>query len=226
MDDSAGGAAGPSRRRARRHAFQPPRACIRSTWDKNGRRKEASAIPNVYIRVTNRLRSIAALKETFHLAPDLLRRGFERFAPRIDDDGPLRIQPFQLQPHGFAYAPPDAVSRHGLTHRARHRKADARAACFRAPQAKGREKGAREAATFIIDFTKIFRPQDTDTFRKTWDGRLPFVADRELFPPRGAPAGEHRSAIFSFHAAAEAVGLGALAIIRLKSAFRHFGSST
>ena len=117
-----------------------------------------------------RLRSIAPLKETLHFAPDLLRGGVQRLAPRVDHDGPLWIQPFQFQSYGFANAPANAVARHGLAHRARHGKADARAACFRFAQAECREKRAGKAATFIIDFTEILRSQQTDTFRKSWDG--------------------------------------------------------
>jgi hypothetical protein len=130
-----------------------------------------------------------------------------------------------LETHGLPHAPPYAITRHGFAHRARYCKADARTARFRVAQAKSREQGTGKAATFIINFTEIFRPQDTDTFRKTWDGRLPFVADGEFLASSGAPAGEHGAAVLGFHPAAEAVRLDALAIIRLKSAFRHFSSS-
>ena len=131
-----------------------------------------------------------------------------------------------METHGLPHPPPYAIACHGLTHRARYCKADARTSRFRASQAKGREQVTGKAATFIINFTEIFRPQDTDTFRKTWDGRLPFVADRELLAPSGAPAGEHGAAILGFHAAAKAVRFGAMAVIRLKSTFRHFSSTT
>jgi hypothetical protein len=131
-----------------------------------------------------------------------------------------------LETHGLSHAPPYAIARHGFAHRARYCKADARTARFRVPKAKSREQGTGKAATFIINFTEIFRPQDTDTFRKTWDGRLPFVADGEFLASGGAPAGEHGTAILGFHAATEAVRLDTLAIVRLKSAFRHFSSST
>lgn len=186
---------------------------------------EALGTSTAYIRRGHPLRSIAAPKETLHLAPDLLGRGFQRFAARIDHDRPLWIQPFQFEAYGFADAPPYAVARHGLANRARHCKADARAAAIRVPQAKRREQGTGEAATFIIDFTEIFRPQDTDTFRKTWDGKLPFVADRELLPAGRPPAREHGAAILGFHPAAKAVRLGAVTVIRLKSAFRHVSST-
>ena len=130
-----------------------------------------------------------------------------------------------METYGLPHAPPYAIARHSLAHRARYCKADARTVRLRVPQAKSREQGTGKAATFIINFTEIFRPQDTDTFRKTWDGRLPFVADGEFLASSGAPAREHRAAILGFHPAAEAVRLDTLSIIRLKSAFRHFGSS-
>jgi hypothetical protein len=130
-----------------------------------------------------------------------------------------------LETYGLPHAPPYAITRHGLADGARDGKADARTAGFRVPQAKSREQGTGKAATFIINFTEISRPQDTDTFRKTWDGRLPFVADGEFLASSGAPARKHGAAILGFHAAAKAVGLDTLAIVRLKSAFRHFSSS-
>jgi hypothetical protein len=130
-----------------------------------------------------------------------------------------------LETRSLANAPPYAVARHGLANCARHGEADTRTAPIHALQAKCREQRTGKAATFIIDLTEIFRPQDTDTFRKTWDGRLPFVADGELLASSGAPAREHSAAVLGFHAAAEAVRLYTLAIIRLKSAFRHLSSS-
>jgi hypothetical protein len=130
-----------------------------------------------------------------------------------------------LETHGLPHAPPYAIARHSFADRARYCKADARTARFRVPQAKSREEGTGKAATFIINFTEISRPQDTGTFRKTWDGRLPFVADGKFLSSSGATASKHGAAILGFHAAAETVRLDTLAIIRLKSAFRHFSSS-
>jgi hypothetical protein len=40
-----------------------------------------------------------------------------------------------------------------------------------------------------------------------------------------AAARQHSTAICRFHTDAEAVGLGPVAVIRLKSTFRHYGSS-
>ena len=53
----------------------------------------------------------------------------------------------------------------------------------------------------------------------------PFVADREFMAAPCAAARQHGAAIFRFHARPEPMGLGALAIIRLKCTFRHWLSS-
>ena len=51
--------------------------------------------------------------------------------------------------------------------------------------------------------------------------QLPLGADRELFAPARAPAGQYRPSVLGFHAGPKPVRLGAVAIIRLKGAFRH-----
>src|SRR5438045_2671245 len=48
-----------------------------------------------------------------------------------------------------------------------------------------------------------------------------FVTDRQFMAAPRAATGEHRSSILALHAGAKSVSLGALAIIRLKCAFRH-----
>ena len=48
-----------------------------------------------------------------------------------------------------------------------------------------------------------------------------FVAHCELVTPAGPAAGQNCPAIFGLHALAKSVRFGALAIIRLKSPFRH-----
>jgi len=50
---------------------------------------------------------------------------------------------------------------------------------------------------------------------------LPLVADGELLPPTGPPASDHRAAILRGHAGQKAMRFGAVAVIRLKSTFRH-----
>jgi len=146
-------------------------------------------------------------------------------AAGIDDDRPLWIQPFQLKPYGFADTPPDAVARHGLAERPGCRKPDPRPAVFALSKAECREEGTGKARPFVINSPEVFRSQQADTFRKTWDWKLPFVADRELFAAPGATAGQYGAPVLGLHTAAETVGLRAMAIIRLKSTFRHFSSS-
>ena len=178
----------------------------------------------IYARASA-LRSIAAEKEPLHFAPDLLRGSLQGFAAGIDDNRPLWIQPFQLKPHGFADTPLDPVARHRFAERPGCCKSDARSAGFGLAKTERGEERTGKARSFVIDSPEIFRSQQADTFRKTWDGRLPFVADRELLTATGAPAGQYGAPILGFHAAEEPMGLSALAIIRLKSTFRHFSSS-
>jgi hypothetical protein len=52
-----------------------------------------------------------------------------------------------------------------------------------------------------------------------------FVADRQLVAASSAAAREHSAAILRIHTGTEPVNLRALAIIRLKSTFRHDLSS-
>jgi hypothetical protein len=55
---------------------------------------------------------------------------------------------------------------------------------------------------------------------------LPLRTDSEFLAAARASAGYHRTAVLGFHTAAESVRLRAVAIIRLKGAFRHFIPST
>ena len=54
---------------------------------------------------------------------------------------------------------------------------------------------------------------------------LPLRADGEFFPPARAAAGQHSAAVLGGHTREEAVRFRASSVIRLKSAFRHLGSS-
>ena len=76
-------------------------------------------------------------KETFHLSLQLRHRRQQRFGPRVDDDGPLRIQPIEREADSLPHAPLDAIAHHGLPKGARNRKADPRPARFRLADAKG-----------------------------------------------------------------------------------------
>ncbi len=180
----------------------------------------------IYIRGARALRSIAAEKEPFDFAPQFHHGRIQCFRPRIDNDGPLRIQPIERVADGLTQPPLDAVSDHGLAERARNRKPDAGSSGVRVAEAKGGKARTREPATLVVDPSEILRAQETDTFRKTRDGLVPLGADRELFAPTRPAPREHRTAILSLHAGTETVRFGAPAIIRLKRTLRHSGSKS
>ena len=151
-------------------------------------------------------------------------RSIEGFAPRIDDYGPLGAQLIQMEADSLANAPFDAVADHGFTKGARSSEADTRPIGLRLADAERREKRARETGTLIVNSSEVFRSQQTNTFRKSRDGALPFGADRELLAAPGAAAGEDGPAVLSFHPRQKPVRFGAVAIIRLKGTFRHCSS--
>jgi hypothetical protein len=226
MDGNAPGVWFPSRFPFPRHAVRWLAAYNPNSSDGICRRRAATATPTVYIRGARPLRSIAPEKEALHFAPDLLRGSLQGLVPGIDDNRPLWVQPFQLKPHGFADTPLDPVARHGFAERPGGCKSNTRSGGFGLAKTERGEKRTGKARSFVIDSSEILRSQQADTFRKTWDGRLPFVADRELLTPTGAPAGQYGAPILGFHAAKEPVGLSALTIIRLKSTFRHSSPTT
>jgi len=226
MDGNAPAASFPSKFLLPRRAARWLAAYNPSSSDGSGTPRAATATPTVYIRGAPLLRSIAPEKETLHFAPDLLRGSLQGLAPGIDDNRPLWVQPFQLKPHRFADTPPDPVAHHSFAERPRRCKSNARSAGFGLAKTERGEKRTGKARSFVIDSSEILRSQQADTFRKTWDGRLPFVADRELLTASGAPAGQYGAPILGFHAAKEPVGFSALAVVRLKSTFRHSSPTT
>jgi hypothetical protein len=153
-------------------------------------------------------------------------RSVERLAPWIDYDGPLWAQLIQMQADGLADAPPDAVADHGLAEGSGRSEADMRPIGLRLADAERREERARETGTLIVNSSEVFRPQQTNTFRKSRDGALPFGADSELLAATGAAAREYGPAILGFHARPEPVRFGAVAIVRLKGTFRHLSSTS
>jgi hypothetical protein len=148
-------------------------------------------------------------------------RGVESLAARIEYDGPLRAQLIQVQAHCLSHAPLDAIAYDRFADRARNCKSDTWADGFGFADTEGGEQGTGTPGTLIVDSSEILRTQQTDTFRKTRDGELPLVADREFFAASGAAAGENSAAVFGFHTRTEAVSLGTVTIIRLKGTFRH-----
>jgi hypothetical protein len=169
---------------------------------------------------------MAAEKEPFHFALELREGGIEGLAPRIDDDGPLRVQPVQVKADGLTEAPLDTIAHHGIAERTGCREADSRPIGLRFTDAKGREERAGVARSMVIDSSEIFRAQQTGTFRKTGNGALPLGADSEFLAASRPAARQHRAAVFGLHAGAESVSLRTVTVIRLKGAFRHCSSST
>ena len=90
---------------------------------------------------------------------------------------------------------------------------------------EGREQRPGEAGSVVVDAPEIFGAKQTYTFGKTGDGILPLGTDGQLLAASGPTAREHRAAILGLHTGEEAMRFGAVAIIRLKSTFRHLISS-
>ena len=168
---------------------------------------------------------MAAREEALHLPPQIRQRRIEGSFPWIDHDGPLGVQPIELAADGLADAPLDAVANHRTAQGARHGKADARAIRQSAADTEGREQRAGVAGSLVIDSAEIDRSQQADTFRKTSDGVLPLGTDGQLLSPSRPPPGKHGPAVLGFHAAAKAMRLRPMAVVRLKGTFRHCRSS-
>ena len=149
----------------------------------------------------------------------------ERFAAGIDDDGPLGAQPIELEADGLADTPLDAVAHHGFAEGAGGGEPDMRSIRLRFAHTEGREQGAGETGSVVIDASEIFRSQQAYTFGKTGDGTLPLGTDGQFFAASGPAARQHRAAILGFHTGEKAMRLGTMTIIRLKSTFRHLISS-
>jgi hypothetical protein len=175
----------------------------------------------VYTRPTGALRQLAAVEKALHFADNFRYRGIQHLAPRIDYDGPLRAQTTKPPTHGLADPALDAVAHHGLAKGARTGKSDARPDWLRFEQTERRKQGTGEAGAAVVDASKILGSQQANTFGKTSDRSLPLRTYSEfLAAARPAPR-QHRAPVLRFHAGTETVRLGAVAVIRLKSAFRH-----
>jgi len=201
------------------------RTCTPSRSDKSGTPKAGTGRGRTCKPEAHLRGAIAAEKEAFHFLPQFRHGGIERFLPRIDDDGPLGVQPIERAAHGFAKPPFDAVAGHRRTEGAGNRKPDSGPCRLPLANAESRKAGARKSAALIINPSEILRSQQADTFRKTSDGKLPFGADRKFFTATGPATGQNRTAILGLHACAETVRFGAPAIIRLKRTLRHSSST-
>src|SRR5581483_7596571 len=135
--------------------------------------------------------------------------------------GPLGTQPIQMQSDGLAEAPANAIPHHCLADRAGNGKTDAWAIRLRLANREGGKQRACEFRARVVNPSEVFGSQQTSTFRKTSDGELPLGTDREFMASASAAPGENGPAVLGFHSGAKSVRFGAVAIIRLKGAFRH-----
>jgi hypothetical protein len=177
------------------------------------------------MRAACKSRPIAPLKETKNFAVKFRDRRIVRLAARIEDDCPLRAQLIQMQANGLSEAPLDSVTHDGFADGARNREADAWTGSIGLADTKSGEEGAGVPGTLVVNSSEVLRTQQTDTFRKTRDGGLPLVADSELFAASRTATGKNGTPVLGFHTGTEAVGFGTVTVIRLKSTFRHCGSS-
>jgi len=130
-----------------------------------------------------------------------------------------------VEAYSLADTPLDTVPHDRFTDRARDGEPDTRPVRLRLADTKSREEGPRESGTLVINSSKVFGSQQTDTFRKTRDGVLPLGADGQFLAATSATAGENGAAILGLHTGAKPVRFSAMAIIRLKGTFRHFSPS-
>ena len=123
-------------------------------------------------------------KEALDLSCQVRQSGIQRFAPWIDDDGPLGVQPIDVAADGFTHTPLDAVAHHGVAEGARNRETDARSVRLRLADAESREERARDTVSRIVYPSKVDGSQQTNTFRKTRDGYYLSELTVSFFRPR------------------------------------------
>ena len=178
-----------------------------------------------YIPEASGSQSIASLKKTLHFPAKFRYRSIEGFPPRIDDDGPLWAQLIQMQADGLADPSLDAISHHCFAEGARAGEADMGTFRLRFANAKCRKQGSGEPGSLVIYPAEVFGTQQTDTFRKTRDGVLPLGTNGQFLAPACAATGQNGASVLGLHPGAKPVRLGAVAVVRLKSTFRHVISS-
>jgi hypothetical protein len=215
----------PSRLPEPRHDALPLRACIRSRSGKNGKRQEAKGRYKPCKTGDRGSGATATDDETFHFAFQLRHRSIERLPPWIDDYGPLGTHPIKINADSFAHPSPNAVPHHSLPHSPRDGEANFRPIRLRFTDKEGCKERTCKLGSLVINLSKVFGTQQTNTFRKTSYGRLPLGADRELVASARTAPREHGPPVLRFHAGTETMRLRAMTIIRLKGAFRHCCSS-
>jgi hypothetical protein len=131
----------------------------------------------------------------------------------------------EVEANGLADAPFDTVTHDRFTNGARDSKTDVGSVRLLLADTKSREEGSVESGTLVINSSKVFGSQQTDTFRKTRDGVLPLGTNGQFLAATGATAGQYGATVLGFHTGHKPVRFSAVAIVRLKSTFRHFSSS-
>jgi hypothetical protein len=101
---------------------------------------------------------------------EFLHGGVVRFAARIDDNRPLRAQLIQMQADGLADPPFDAVAHHRLAERPGDGETDTWTGRLLFANAESGKERTRKTEPVVIYPSKVLRPEDADTFRKTVDG--------------------------------------------------------
>src|SRR5215469_4100133 len=98
---------------------------------------------------------MTAEKQTFHFPLQFGQGSIQRFAPRIDDYGPLRTQQIEMKADRLTDTPLNTVANHGFSQRAGHRKTDARPRTVWLVQAESRKERSRKAGAFVINSPEI-----------------------------------------------------------------------
>jgi len=98
---------------------------------------------------------MTAEKEALHFALEIREGSLQSLASRVDDDGPLWTQVFELGADGLTDAPLDTVAHNGFADGARKRKTDAGPLDLRLTEAEGREERSGEADPLVVDLAEI-----------------------------------------------------------------------
>ena len=142
-----------------RHIVRRPHAYTPSRSEQSRKPRAAGARGQTCINEASALRAIASEKKTLHFALQFRQRRIQGLQARIDDDGPLRVQPIEMEAYGLPKSALDPIAHNGLADSAGNGKADPRTAGPRLPDAESREQRAGKARSLIIDPSEILRSQ-------------------------------------------------------------------
>ena len=131
-DDNAPAGEAPSTRRESFRTVPPLPACNPNSSDRSGTPRGAAAKARFCRNGVRGSRTIAPLEKTLHFAFEFRKGCFESPQSRIDDDGPLWIQPIQSEAHGLPEPPLDAITYDRRAERARNSETDARPGAYSA----------------------------------------------------------------------------------------------